>query len=238
MFADFTPPPGTSGKYIAITFDDFLAEALATAGSVLRQRGIPSTWFVVSDALGTQVDWIRATQRANDGAPIGSAECLRQLDPSLFRIGSHGAHHVPLTTLPPSEAVGQLAESRELLSRLAGGNVNSISFPYGDYDPALLDLVREAGYRFGYSNVAVWPWLSSNGMLRGRVSVEPFDWRLEFWLKIRGAYGWQALGGHWRHQWLPRLRNRPLASGTRATALPAPDIGSTIRQACSKRPFG
>ena len=168
----------------------------------------------------------------------GPRSACVELDPSLFRIGSHGAHHVPLTTLPPSEAVGQLAESRELLSRLAGGNVNSISFPYGDYDPALLDLVREAGYRFGYSNVAVWPWLSSNGMLRGRVSVEPFDWRLEFWLKIRGAYGWQALGGHWRHQWLPRLRNRPLASGTRATALPAPDIGSTIRQACSKRPFG
>lgn len=198
VFADFSPPHKAKGRFIAITFDDFLAEALEIAGTILRQREIPSTWFVISGRLGGKVDWIRNCQHANSSASVGSLEALLRLDPALFQIASHTTSHGLLTEMSQSEAFSELAESMESLTKLTAAAITSISFPYGEYDTVTLELARKAGYRLGFSNVAVFP-QSAGGFLRGRVSVEPWDWPLEFWLKIRGAYNWQAFIGFWRH---------------------------------------
>jgi len=206
VFADFVPPCKGLGRFIAITFDDFLAEALATAGVVLKQRHLPSTWFVVSKYLGGSVDWIRNSQKANDRASIGSADDMTRLDKSLFRIASHTATHSNLTSLSRNKVFLELMESRAHLNAVWSESVTSISFPYGEYDSEILRLCESAGYRFAFANLPVWRCSSRQGFLRGRVSVEPGDWPCEFWLKIRGGYDWQAISGFLRYRCLPRFR--------------------------------
>ena len=88
------------------------------------------------------------------------------------------------------------------------------SFPYGDYNERTLQYCKEAGYRFAYSIVPAPADPTDGEMLRPRIAVDPSDTKLEFWLKLRGAYSWMKFAsvaksqfrrsvlsflGHWRH---------------------------------------
>jgi hypothetical protein len=85
-----------------------------------------------------------------------------------------------------------LIDSKEKLSSILECPVDSLSLPYGEYTAREIAQAEAAGYRFVFSNVPVWK-ETPGKILRGRVSVEPDDWPLEFWLKIRGGYGWMAI---------------------------------------------
>jgi peptidoglycan/xylan/chitin deacetylase (PgdA/CDA1 family) len=215
-FADITT--SAPGKYVAITFDDFLADALAVAGRALVEARLPSTWFVVTNALGGRVNWIRTSQFENVGAQVASSDDLARLDPDLFRIASHTCSHSPLPRLPAESLDAELRDSRSQLEALCPGPVTSLSFPYGEYDNSVLERCASTGYQFVFANVPVWSRFSCGGILRGRVPVEPEDWPIEFWLKLRGGYDWLALPGYLRHQLIPSWqRNRRISHNSQST---------------------
>jgi peptidoglycan/xylan/chitin deacetylase (PgdA/CDA1 family) len=119
---------------VLITFDDGYKDVLWHAEPILHRLQMPATAFVITDRISGRdpsfLTW-------ND---------LRDLERDGFTIGSHTVHHLDLTTLSPAEAWLELARSRETLQKHLGVAVDWFSYPAGAEDPAVVRLVRKAGY--------------------------------------------------------------------------------------------
>ena len=82
----------------------------------------------------------------------------------------------------------ELSESRLQLRKILGRDVTLFSFPHGAFDEELIESARAAGYQRVFT---ILPELAlPDEFAIGRVAVEPSDWRLEFLLKLFGAYRW------------------------------------------------
>ena len=180
--------PRETGLMVALTFDDGYANIVANALPELAQRRIPAMVFVPSANLGLLPGWSTKGDPACADARILSASEIRDLSGPLVRIGSHTCTHAPLTEVPAEEAFRELRDSRADLERIVNAPVDMVAFPYGRYDRRVEDMARRAGYRRAFT---MDPQCGSPGgadYLMGRFRVDPSDWGLEFWLKVRGAY--------------------------------------------------
>ena len=54
--------------------------------------------------------------------------------------------HVHLTRVSAAQARAEIFDSKKKLEDLAGQGVDHFCYPYGDHNPAVRDLVAEAGY--------------------------------------------------------------------------------------------
>jgi peptidoglycan/xylan/chitin deacetylase (PgdA/CDA1 family) len=180
------------GARAAVTFDDGFQSVFEQALPIMARLGIPATLFVPSGYLDAAPGWIPpAWRQAGSSGVVASASTLAAADRSLVRIGSHTVTHPYLATLRGPALHTELALSKQALENVTGAPVTLLSFPYGSYDAGALAAARAAGYARMFANVPVRG--GRDGSLAGRVSTSPRDWRLEFQLKVRGAYDWMAL---------------------------------------------
>lgn len=63
-------------------------------------------------------------------------------------IGSHSHHHVSLTQLNDEEIFSELVRSGNMLSARTTKPVESVAFPYGDYNDQAIGQARAAGYKY------------------------------------------------------------------------------------------
>ena len=179
--ADCAEPLRCGGRYSMVTADDGWASFARNAVPVLVRRSIPVTIFAISERLGDSVDGV-TTDR------IVTEERLRELRADGVTIGSHTARHARMTSLDEGAAALELTDSRLGLSRILGEDVNLFCFPYGASDSAMVELCRRSGYRRAFTCM---PYLADVREFEiGRIRVDPTDWRLEFHLKLMGAYRW------------------------------------------------
>jgi peptidoglycan/xylan/chitin deacetylase (PgdA/CDA1 family) len=179
-------PLGDGGSYAAITFDDAFRSVLANAVPELLSRGFPATIFVPVDCLGKEPGWEHEGE-VND--QVMTWEELRSL-PELIELGSHSLSHPHLTKIDAARLREEVTVSRQKLGELMDSQVSLLAFPYGEYDDRVVDACRQAGYErvFGINPLLADP--AGRDFVRGRVTVEPTDSPLLFYLKARGAYGW------------------------------------------------
>jgi peptidoglycan/xylan/chitin deacetylase (PgdA/CDA1 family) len=191
-------------KAVAITIDDAFENLLENAIPELTRRRIPAAIFAISGALGKNF--------GGDSEPadrVMSAEQLKSLPRELFTIGSHTVSHPFLPALSREAARRELQDSRAQLRELLQRDVRLFSFPFGGCTRALVNLCREAGYRRVFTTLPGFAFDDPGEYIVGRVRVDPTDWPLEFFLKLRGAYRWLP--------WLFRLKRRVLSSGLAKT---------------------
>jgi len=153
---------------------------------VLVQLRIPATVFAVADALGTRPGWGHHYYLPTDR--VMSATQLQGL-PDLISIGSHTLTHVSLVALEPEVARGEITASRQRLEDMLQRSVTLFSFPHGHFNDALVHQCREAGYERVFTTEP--RCANENNFVIGRVSADPWDWPLEFRLKMMGAYRWR-----------------------------------------------
>lgn len=196
---DHVPKMLPGKRYSAITFDDGFENIINNALKILCNRGIPATVFVTSGYLGRPAEWWPKTESERQ-LKIGEAEKWQQLQADLISIGSHTLTHPYLTALSEPEAKSELFESRAMLQELLKREINTFSFPYGDFNAALIDWCREAGYKRIFTSLPGNSFQKTNEFVSGRVKVEPTDWPLEFRLKLLGAYSWLPLAISWKRR--------------------------------------
>lgn len=173
-------------RFVAITFDDSMESFYNNAVPVLLRLNIPATVFAVADALGTRPVW--GDQYYLPGERVMSATQLQSL-PDVISIGSHTLTHVSLVTLEPEVARVEITESRQRLENILQRSVTLFSFPHGHFNDVLVHQCREAGYERVFTTEP--SWASADNFVVGRVSVDPWDWPIEFRLKMIGAYRWR-----------------------------------------------
>ena len=79
---------------------------------------------------------------------------LRDMRDGGMEIGSHGVDHRMLAKMPPAAMREELVASKRAIERELGGEAQVISYPVGGsdaYDAAVIEAVRDAGYRLGCS---------------------------------------------------------------------------------------
>ena len=88
------------------------------------------------------------------------------------------------------ETTSIIVQSKNELEKIMNTQIETISFPHGDFDQTHIDMAIQAGYRQAYSILPERISSGSDDFVRGRVKVDPSDWRMEYRLKLLGAYRW------------------------------------------------
>jgi peptidoglycan/xylan/chitin deacetylase (PgdA/CDA1 family) len=173
----------------AITFDDGLVSFAEHAVPVLERWNIPATVFAVVDALGTTPTW--GAHYYTPEERVMSEEQLGAL-PALISVGSHTLTHPHLLAVSEQAAMLEISASRRKLESLLQRPVMTFSFPHGEFNEAVVAQCRDSGYERVFTTV---PELLHNGQSKfvvGRIAADPWDWTLEFKLKMLGGYCWQS----------------------------------------------
>jgi peptidoglycan/xylan/chitin deacetylase (PgdA/CDA1 family) len=106
------------------------------------KRKIPTTVFVISDALGKSF--------GPQGRPekVMSSDQIRALPRDLVSIGSHTSTHPFLPAISEQDARIELAQSRAQIEAILDRNVPLFSFPFGGFNECLVAQCRDCwGFR-------------------------------------------------------------------------------------------
>lgn len=191
--ADNNKPLESGVNYVAVTFDDAFQSMVINALPELIQRKIPFTIFVPTGYLGRHPKWTKDSIYEDRYEIVMTADQLRELPSNYVSIGSHTVMHPILPLLKEDEARRELYESRHELESILGWDTKLFSFPYGEYNQKLIEWARQAGYKRVFTILPSLAFSEPGEYVTGRIRVSPTDWRLEFRLKLLGAYCWLPL---------------------------------------------
>ena len=85
----------------------------------------------------------RASRRSMTGD-----EALQLADIAGMQIGAHSVTHAALPSLPAEAQSTEIRDSKRQLEKLLGRPVTGFAYPFGDYGPVTIGLVREAGFEW------------------------------------------------------------------------------------------
>lgn len=180
---------GGDGKVFAVTFDDAYRSTIEGAFPVLSGLGVPATVYVPTDHAGTEepmcwpgIEQWKDGPHAAELIPMNWEE-IRTLAGAGWEIGSHTLSHPHLPEIPAADLERELTESRRICEERSGSPCATLAYPYGEYNAAVLDAARKAGYdaactlpeRLHEPSTFEWP----------RIGVYPADsntWR--YWAKV------------------------------------------------------
>ena len=169
---------------MGITFDDGFENFISVALPELQRRKIPSTVFIILDALGNEFGTPELLEK------VMSADQLRCIPQDLVTLGSHTLTHPFLPSLRREEAVKELLQSRLQLENILNRSVTLFSFPFGGFTDDLIQLSRQAGYTRVFTTLPRLAFSDAGEFAVGRIRADTTDWPWEFRLKIAGAYRW------------------------------------------------
>jgi N-acetylglucosaminyl-diphospho-decaprenol L-rhamnosyltransferase len=190
--ADFHGTAPAGGHSVAITFDDAFTSVVDNAIPELRSRRMPATIFVPAGCIGGSPMWESEAGVQQDVEKVADADTLRGQMSDLVSFGAHSMTHPHLTRLSEDQARAEVRDCRDQIFRMFGADTRTFAFPYGDFDQNTIALCREAGYQRVFSIIPQVTDPACNEFVRGRVAVDPTDGRIEFYLKMAGAYSWMV----------------------------------------------
>ena len=143
----YGPPPaqaGNAGKRLALTFDDGFASVFQHGLEPLARHGYRAMVFLVADKIGASNEW--EVQEGEARQPLMDEAQIKEWLAAGHEIGSHTRTHAFLTRLSPQAAREEISASKHKLEDRFGWPVRHFCYPYGDWNPAVRDLVIAAGY--------------------------------------------------------------------------------------------
>lgn len=123
-------------KPIIISFDDGWRDQFEYAVPILLSYRYPATFFVFTNSIGKRgfFSW-------------GDLKTLRD---EGMTIGSHSRSHPYLTQITdPEKLRDEIFGSKQILEKNLGISVDEFAYPFGQYNPSIVEMVREAGYASG-----------------------------------------------------------------------------------------
>jgi peptidoglycan/xylan/chitin deacetylase (PgdA/CDA1 family) len=118
-------------KPLVVSFDDGWEEQYVVAFPTLKRFGLGGTFFVYTNPLdhGLFMTWNQ----------------LQEMSVAGMDIQAHTLTHPHLRTLAPEMAQKEISESKAILEKRLGKPVVALSYPYGEYDASVIEMVKRAG---------------------------------------------------------------------------------------------
>ncbi len=86
---------------------------------------------------------------------------IKRMNEKGIDFGAHTVNHPILTSIDIDDAKWEVSESKNRIEEVLGVDVNSFSYPNGDYNDKILSLVKDAGFN---SSVSVEPGFVNNSV--------------------------------------------------------------------------
>jgi peptidoglycan/xylan/chitin deacetylase (PgdA/CDA1 family) len=128
-----------SARPVVLTFNGAFAD-FERVLPILKKYQFSATLFVPTAFVGKQSSWLDTGQQR----PLMAWEALRGL--ANIEIASLGHEHLHLTQVSESAAKEDIARSKELLEDNLGLPCQSFAYPFGEVNPALIGMVKAAGF--------------------------------------------------------------------------------------------
>lgn len=143
--------PPLPAQAVLVTFDDGFRGVREHALPVMERLGWPFTVFLVSDLIGQDDAWTRASNPAGVTYPLLDADEILDMQRRGVAFHSHSRSHASLPSLGDDALRDQLAGSRGRLAALLGHEVPYLAYPFGHVDERVEAATRAAGYRAAFS---------------------------------------------------------------------------------------
>lgn len=137
---------GGDTKALAITFDDGLKSVLTHAAPILKDYGLPWSFFPVTDWCDGREAWV--------ADKVMSWSEVEQLLKQGAELGSHSVTHPDFSTVDLTRTADELGRSREIIRQRIGFAPASFAIPFGqsrNWSEAAHACAREAGYDIVYA---------------------------------------------------------------------------------------
>lgn len=130
VFSGKTPRPQ---KTVVLTFDDGYIDFYTTAAPILAKYSFPSVAFIPTGLVGGgyYMNWSQIKELQANG---------------LVSFQAHTVHHYNLVSLPYSQQLAELRDSKKTLEAETGTIVNFIAYPYGASDNNTGKAVLQVGF--------------------------------------------------------------------------------------------
>jgi len=136
-------------RELAITFDDGYRDNFENATPVLERLGLPATFFIVTQWIGSSVvPWW--DQQEGVAHPWMTWDQVRSLHRRGFDVGAHTRTHVDLGRVTEEQANEEILGARCELERQLEARVELFAYPYGmrvNLADSNRNLIRGAGFR-------------------------------------------------------------------------------------------
>jgi peptidoglycan/xylan/chitin deacetylase (PgdA/CDA1 family) len=136
-------------RELAITFDDGYRDNFENAAPVLEDLGLPATFFIVTQWMGTSVvPWWDEQKGVRH--PWMTWDQVRSLQQRGFELGVHTRTHADLGIVTDGAAVEEILGARRELERHVTAPIELFAYPYGkqgNLAEANRRLVKGAGFR-------------------------------------------------------------------------------------------
>ena len=173
------------GKVVGITFDDGYQNNLVHALPALMRQGFTATCYGVSQLLGGHNVWDADMVAPK---PLMTVSEWRQWHEAGMDVGSHTRTHADLTAVSLQQARDEIVRSREELQQAIGCDVRHFCYPYGRYQTAHTDLVRDAGYVTATTTHRGRARPGDDAYTLKRMMIARATHPLQFWLKVATTY--------------------------------------------------
>ena len=133
-----------------LTFDDALASISENLFAHLHQQATPITVFVIAGLVGRESRFSKhASGQLRRHLDFDQLRSLLQT--GLVEIGAHGYSHRDLTRLDDNELWQELRPAKDHLEESLNMEVPYFSYPWGAATQAVVQKVKEAGYKLAFT---------------------------------------------------------------------------------------
>ena len=117
---------------IVITFDDGWKDNYSVVLPILKKHAFMATFFVITVSIGhsAYMDW----------------EEVQTLSAAGMDVEPHSDTHPMLTRLSHKEARREIVDSKSILESRLNKQTSVFAYPYGDYNNAVISMVKDAGF--------------------------------------------------------------------------------------------
>lgn len=169
-------------KPIVLTFDDGYADNYQIMLPILEAHNMTAVVYVITNELGKK-NYLKLDE-------------LKDMQRRGIEIGSHTADHLPLTAYDKEFQRRQIRESKIFLEWSGLATIYSLSYPNGEFNSELEEILREEEYLTAVTGEAGLNTLATNpyelyrvNIRKPRFGLTEFKfrlWKAKFFAKIRG----------------------------------------------------
>lgn len=130
-------------RTVVLTFDDGYENNYTKAYPVLKKYGFPATFFITTDYVGQEKDFLGAHFRFMTPQML-----IEMAGSGLVTIGAHTMTHEFLPSVKDESLLWrEIRGSKEVLEKILKKPVLAFCYPSGGYTPHIERMVRRAGYQ-------------------------------------------------------------------------------------------